>query len=337
MNKLKSFLLVTAVVFSAASCGGEKKQAVETESAEQVKTMILEATEISRDIKYSSILQGYETMNVAPSLQGNIEKIFVEIGDNVRKGDMLVRMDQTQLNTTKIVFANLEVEMERMTALKESGNISQQAFDQVKLNYDQTKANLAFLEANTFVRAEFDGVISAKNYEDGELFAGQPILVLTQLSKLKSLVSIPEFYFPIIKEGQTVNVVSDVYATDVFPARIETVYPTINAATHSFMVKLQIPNASKKLRPGMYVNTVLSLGKSEALIVPYQAVLKLVGSNNRYVYVNNNGVAKYIAVELGTRFDDKIEVLSPELKVGMELIVAGQAKLVDGTKLNVVK
>ncbi len=337
MNQFKSVLLMAGVALCVVSCGEKKEQAITETAAEQVKVMVLEGKEISRDIEYSSILEGYETMNVAPSLQGNIEKIFVEVGDNVRKGDMLVRMDQTQLNTARIVLANLEVEMKRMTALKKSGNVAQQAYDQLKVNYDQSKANVAFLEQNTFVKADFDGVISAKNYEDGELFAGQPIVVLTQLTKLKSLVSIPEVYFPRVGKGLEVSLFSDVYPTDTFAAQIEIVYPTVNAATHSFSVKLAIPNASKLLRPGMYVNTVLTLGRSHALIVPYQAVLKLVGSNNRFVYVNDHGVAKYVPVELGARFDDQIEVISPELRAGMELVVAGQAKLVDGTRLNVVK
>ena len=337
MNQFKSILFAACAAVALVGCGAKNEKAISEDTAEKVKVQQLKSIEISRDIEYNSILQGYETMNVAPALQGAIEKIFVEIGDNVRKGDMLVRMAQTQLNTTKIAFANLQIELDRMTSLKESGNISQQAYDQMKLNYDQTKVNLEFLEKNTFVKAEFDGVISAKNYEDGELFAGQPIVELTQLSKLKSLVSIPETYFPHVKKGSKLIVMSDVYPTDTFGAVVETVYPTIDATTHNFRIELQIPNPTRKLRPGMYVSSIISLGKSDAMIVPYQSVLKLVGSNNRYVYINDNGVAKYIPVELGTRFDDLIEIISPELESGMELIVVGQAKLVDGAKIVVVE
>jgi multidrug efflux pump subunit AcrA (membrane-fusion protein) len=71
--------------------------------------------------------------------------------------------------------------------------------------------------------------------------------------------------------------------------------------------------------------------------VPYQAVLKLQGSDNRYVYINNGGVAKYVAVELGQRFDDQVEIISDEIKPNDELVVTGQARLVDGVKLEIVK
>ena len=65
-------------------------------------------------------------MNISPSLTGLIEKIYVEVGDRVRKGDTLVRMDQNQLNTTRIAFANLQIEMNRVQMLLESEAISQQ-------------------------------------------------------------------------------------------------------------------------------------------------------------------------------------------------------------------
>lgn len=72
-------------------------------------------------------------------------------------------------------------------------------------------------------------------------------------------------------------------------------------------------------------------------MAPYQAVLKLVGSNERYVFINKGGVAKRVTVDLGQRFDDMVELVSPELAEGDELVTLGQAKLVDGSKLNVVK
>jgi membrane fusion protein (multidrug efflux system) len=79
------------------------------------------------------------------------------------------------------------------------------------------------------------------------------------------------------------------------------------------------------------------LGKVDAIMAPYQAVLKLVGSNERYVFINKGGVAKRVTVDLGQRFDDMVEVVSSELVEGDELVTLGQAKLVDGSKLNVVK
>lgn len=325
------------ILMSACTGNNKNTQIVEEERIEQVKTQIVRFCEMSREIEISTILQGYETQNIAPSLSGRIENIYVEVGDHVHAGDDLVRMDQNQYNTTKLAFGNLKTEMDRMEKLKASGSISQQSYDQMKLNYDQTIESLRFLEENTYIKAPFEGVISAKSYENGELYGGQPILVLTQINILKALVSIPESYFPMVNPGMKVTLKSNIYKDESFPATIELVYPTIDAASHTFQVKLRIPNKDERLRPGMYVSSTIALGEENVFMVPYQAVLKLTGSNERYIFVNENGFAKRIKVQIGERFNEMIEISAPEVKEGMEIVSVGQSRLVDGVKLNVIK
>ena len=335
---MKKIVLMMAAAVCLIGCGKKDAQATqEAERVEVVSTMILENHEIERVLNISTNLQGYLTQNVAPSLTGKIEHIFVEVGDRVKEGDMLVRMDQNQYLTSKIQLANLEVEMSRLEALLATGSVSQQTYDQTKVGYDQLKQNLSFLEKNTYVKAPFEGVISAKTYEDGELYGGQPIVVLTQVKKLKALIAVPETYYPLIKEGMKLTVKSDIYPEETFAATIEVVYPTIDAASHTFQCKVVIPNASEKLRPGMYVTTTLGLGKENTIVVPYQSVEKLIGSNERFVFINENGYAKRVSVKLGQRFDENIEIIAPEIQPGVDYIYKGQSKLVDGVKIEVKK
>lgn len=336
---MKKNMIYALAVVLLASCVEKKTDATVTEEerVEQVKTTVLHPREIQREIVLSTNLQPYQYVNVAPSLTGRIEHIYVEVGDKKQKGDMLVRMDQSQYKTTKLALGNLKIELGRMEALLQTGSVSQQMYDQTKLSYDQTKENLDFLETNTYVKAPFAGVIAAKNYEDGELYSGQPILVLSQINKLKALVAVPETYFPLVKAGMKVELRSEIYPEQIFPASVEVVYPTVDAATHTFQVKLQIPNQKELLRPGMYVTTTVGLGKQNAIVVPYQAVEKLVGANDRYVFVNENGYAKRVAVALGQRFDQDVEIIAPEIVDGVEMVTVGQHKLVDGSKINVVE
>jgi RND family efflux transporter MFP subunit len=161
--------------------------------------------------------------------------------------------------------------------------------------------------------------------------------VLTQIDKLKALIAVPETFFSRVKEGMKLSLKTEIYPDQVFPASVEVVYPTIDPSSHTFQVKIVIPNGKRLLRPGMYVSTTLGLGKADAIVVPYQSVEKLVGANNRYVFVNNNGVAKRVDVELGQRFDQDVEIISPEITPGVEMVTTGQHKLIDGTKINVVK
>ena len=333
---MKKIVLLMAAAICLIGCGKKDAQVTqEVERVEVVGTMILENHEIERVLNVSTNLQGYLTQNVAPSLTGKIEHIYVEVGDCVKEGNMLVRMDQNQYLTSKIQLANLEVEMGRLKALLATGSVSQQTYDQTKVSYDQLKQNLSFLEKNTYVKAPFEGVIAAKTYEDGELYGGQPIVVLTQVKKLKALIAVPETYYPLIKEGMQLTVKSDIYPEETFPATIEVVYPTIDAASHTFQCKVVIPNASERLRPGMYVTTTLGLGKENTIVVPYQSVEKLIGSNERFVFINENGYAKRVSVKLGQRFDENIEIIAPEIMPGVEYIYKGQSKLVDGVKIEV--
>ena len=332
----KTFIYLLAMMAMVA-CGKKEAETKQEERSEVVKTMTLQAQSIERVIELSSNLLGYETVNVAPSLTGRIEHIYVEVGDRLRKGDTLVRMDQNQYKQTKFAMANLEVQMNRMNALIESGSVSQQTYDQTKLTYDQTKETLHFLQTNTYVKAPFNGVISAKNYEDGELYSGQPIVIITQTDKLKTLISVPETYIPLVKEGQKLTLKTDIYPDKVFSAFIEVVYPTVDAASHTFQCKVQIPNAQGLLRPGMYVTTTLGLGKSDMILVPYQSVEKLVGANERFVFLNENGRAKRVVVTLGQRVGQDVEIMAPEIVPGAEYIYLGQHKLVDGMKLNVAE
>lgn len=337
MTKHLKFFLIGIIALALAGCGTQSKDSDnEIARIERVKVTPLTKTKVGRKIELSTTLQGYETMNIAPGVQGRIEHIYVDVGSNVKKGDMLVRMDQTQLNSTKLSLANLEVEYGRVKTLYESGSLPQQTYDQTKLAYDQTKENLQFLEENTFVRARIPGVIAAKNYEDGELFAGAPILVLTQIHMLQALINIPETYFPLVKEGYKLELQSDIYPDRTFNATIETVYPTIDAATHTFQAKLRIPNSENLLRPGMFTRTTLELGEIESILVPYQAVLKLVGSNNRYVFINDNGIAKRVEVILGQRFDEYVEIISNDIKEGDEIVTLGQRRLINGAHLEIV-
>lgn len=342
MKKIVKNTVFAFAAITMVGCGQQSETAQTSENdtvaqKEVVKVITMQEQTIAKNLDLTTTLEGYETMNVAPSVTGHIEKIHVEVGDKVRRGQSLVTMEQQQYINAKLSVANATKEMKRVEALKESGNVSQQVYDQTKLGYDQACQSLDFLTKNTFVKADFDGVISARNFENGELYSGMPIVVLTQIKTLKAFINVPETYFPIIKEGMKVQVKCDIYPGKTYEGVVEVIYPTLDAMTHTFKLKLKIPNQNEELRPGMYAHTSLELGQINAIVVPYNAVMKLQGSNDRYVFVNDNGVARRIDVKLGQRFDDQVELESSELKKGMQLITAGQARLVDGAAIEIAE
>jgi RND family efflux transporter MFP subunit len=338
MKSMKIMSLCIGVAFIAAACGSKKteEQAQAEKKENNVVVLSLKKTSIARDLSFSAVLQAYEKVAVAPNIPGRISDIMVKVGSQVSAGQLLVQMDKSNYEQAKVQFDNLAVDYNRVSKLNESDNISKQQYDQTKASYEATKTKVKDLETNTFVRAPFAGVIEAKNYENGELYNGAlPILSLVQLKTLKAFVNIPETYFPQVQKGTKVAITSEIYPEKTFEGEIEIVYPTIDPNTHTFQVQIKIPNDKEILRPGMYVSTSISFGNVQTTIVPYQAVLKLQGSNERYVFLNKNGVAKRVAVMLGQRFDDQTEIISDEIQDGDEIVVVGQAKLIDGAPLHI--
>ena len=100
------------------------------------------------------------------------------------------------------------------------------------------------------------------------------------------------------------------------------------------MAKVVVNNPQGLLRPDMYVNTTIGLGKATIMAAPYSTVLKLIGANDRYVFINNNGYAKRVSVKMGQRFGDDVEITAPEIVDGVELVTKGEARLVDGVKIS---
>lgn len=336
---------ILGIVTIAVLVGCSSNGTVETKEVQAipVKVQKLKKTNIARTLEYMADLKAFEEVYYAPSSPGRIEQINVEVGDRIKKGDVLVVMDQTNLHQAKVQLKNAEAEYNRAKMLNETQSISKQQYDMVEANYEVAKSNVDFLTENTKLMAPFNGVVTGKYYENGELYSGSPaggaskaaVIRIEQINPLKAYVNMTERYFPMLKPGMKLEFKSNIYPDKVFNGTVNIVYPTIDNASRTFTVEVKIPNDDQVLRPGMSGTIDFFVGEAEGMIVPTLSVLKLQGANNRYVFINKNGRAKRVDVALGRRFDGEVEIISNQLKEGDELIVVGQGRLVDGTAISV--
>lgn len=343
---IKHIFLGVAALALLTSCGsGSKKTNNEGSEKIPVKVQTLKSVEVERTLDYTANLQADEQVYYAPASAGRIHKIYVEVGDRVRKGQLLVEMDKTQLVQAQVQLENLKTEYDRAIKLKETNSISQQAYDNAVTQYNVTKANVEFLLENTKMIAPFDGVVTGKYFEDGEVYTGgayggaskPAIVTLEKINPLKAYVNLSEQYFLEIKEGTTVYMKSNIYPDTTFEGKVSIVYPTIDPASRTYTVEVKVPNKDELLRPGMYTTLNFAVGKTNTVLAPAIAVLKLQGANNRYVFLNRDGKAKRVEVTIGKRFEDQVEIISPEIKSGDQLVVVGQGRLIDGSELEIVK
>ena len=312
-------------------------------SAMPVRVMPVAKTKISRTVDYTATIQAYEEVNMAPSTPGRVDKIYVEVGDRVQRGQRLFLMDRSQYYASKIQLASLEKDLARMDTLMKVGSIKAQTYDQTKAQYEVTKTNVDFMEQNTLLEAPFGGIITGRYLEEGELYSGAPgmsgkaaVVTIMQINPVKIIVSISEQYFPLIKTGMKTRIVADVYPDKEYEGVIFRVHPTIDSMSRTFRAEIRITNSNEMLRPGMFARLYIDMGEVEAFMVPASSVLMQEGTNDRFIFVVENGIASRRLVKLGQRFDDKFEIASGDLKEGESLVVDGQARLTNGQKVNIV-
>jgi membrane fusion protein, multidrug efflux system len=350
MIAMKHFVktLPVGLIYVALACSTPaEKSGTTAETApnkEMVRVIELKLQEVARSVEYSATLQGFEEVHLSPSSPGRIEAIYAQIGDRVTKGSPLVQMDRTQLHQAEVQFRNIETDFKRLDTLAKVGSIALQQYDQLKTQYEIAGSNVEFLRQNTRLYAPFNGVVSGRYFEPGEMYSGAPntqagkaaVLSIVQIDRLKAVVSLSEKYFPMVRNGMETNVVTDIYKDKKYIARVYRIHPTIDPMNRTFMVEVLIDNRDGLLRPGMFSRVTFDLDKEEAILLPSMAVLKMQGSNDRYLFVEKNGIAHRISVTVGKRYDDDIEVFSDDLNPGDRVVVSGQARLIDGVEVQVV-
>ena len=217
------------------SCNSKKGQE-ETKQQERVrivKTTLIEEEVLDREIDYPANLLPNEEIYLAPSMPGRILKVNAEVGDRVPSGKVLVEMDPTQLNTTKMQLMNLEKEMQRLDTLIKFGGVSQQQYDQMKTQITVAKENYELLKSNVNLKSPFSGIITGKYFENGELYSGAPntavgkaaVVTIQQTNPIKAVISVQEKYYPKIKKGMKVNLLSQIFSDDTFEGTVSLVYP----------------------------------------------------------------------------------------------------------------
>ncbi len=335
----KNVLIGLALAISLAAMAGCKggKKVVETEvtQAVAVKTMEAAAESVDYTAEFTSNIEGYKVNNIAPAAPGRIDKILVDVGTRVYRGQLLAGMDPTEFNRLNIQFTNTKADHERIKAVYEAGGISRQQMEQIDAQMRSEQEQYNNMKVNINLPSPIDGVVTARNYDPGDLYNGQtPILTVMQINRLKVRVNVSENYFPLVKLGMTAQISVDMYKDRTFPGKVTLISPAVDPNTRTFMVEIDIPNTEGDLRPGMFSRTTLNFGKMEGIMVLDVAVQRQVGSAEKYVYVAKDGKAERRIVTTGRQEGDRVEILSG-ITAGDVVIVSGISRLVSGSEIEI--
>lgn len=321
------------------SCG-EKNNNNKTKTAssttnnvriEEVKLMPVEQLQT-----FTATVEAQTVNNIAAGIPARIRRILVEVGTTVRKGQPLVQMDATNLSQQKTQLENLKRDYGRFKELHEVGGISQQQLDQMKTQLDVAVSAYENLVENTTLTSPIDGVVTARNYDPGDMPGPLPILTVQNINPVKVSVKVSESFYTRVTKGMPVEVKIDVFGEETFVGKVSLIYPTLDAVSHTFPVEIEVANGNQRIRPGMFARVTMNFGTSDHALIPDMAVMKQAGTNDRYVFVEKENKAVYTPVKLGRRINDRYEILSG-LTPGDRIIIHGNANLIDGSDVKTVK
>ena len=219
------------------SCSGNKsEEATETQNEKvKVKVETVSVQDVEQLSEFTATVEANIKNNIAPQTPFRIEKIFAEVGDHVKAGQLLAKMDATSLKQAKIQLDNQEIEFKRIDELYKVGGASKSEWDAAKMNLDIRETSYKNLLENTSLLSPINGVVTARNYDNGDMYSGgEPVLVVEQITPVKLYINVSEGYFTKVKKGAPVSVKVDVYGDEEFEGKISLVYPTIDPATRTF-------------------------------------------------------------------------------------------------------
>ena len=342
---MKKISIIALAALILAGCGQKKDSQSQAQQAalaaqpkaQTVKVQPAAKQEVKQDGTYSATVQAFAVNNIAPQSGGRIQKINVEVGDYVGKGQILAEMDRVQLDQAKLRLSNAETELGRLKQLYEQGGLAQSDYEAAELNFKVSKSTYDNLVENTILRSPITGVVTARYYDRGDMYGmASPIFTVQQITPVKILVGISEGDYTKVSKGDKVTLSVDALPGKTFDGTIKRIYPTIDPMTHTVNVEVQVPNTDRQLRPGMYAKVNVTFGHNRSIVVPDAAVVRLQGSGQRNVFVVEDGIAVQKEVSLGRHFDGQYEILSG-LEEGEQVVVKGGSALRNGAQVEVIE
>lgn len=334
-TKLQLMALIAILILSACSGGKNEDSAEKTEEKPKVKLALVTERPVEQTQEYTATVEAEVTNNIAPSSPVRIEKIFVEVGDRVTKGQKLVQMDASNLKQLKLQLDNQQVEFNRIDELYKVGGASKSEWDASKMTLDVRETSYKNMLENTALLSPISGIVTARNYDSGDMYSGgQPVLTVEQITPVKVMINVSETYFTQVKKGQTVKIKLDVYGNEDFEGVVNLVYPTINPTTRTFQVEIRLTNSDLRVRPGMFARVTLDFGAIDHVVVPDLSIQKQSGSGERFVFVYKDGKVYRNVVQLGRRMGEEYELISG-VENNSQVVVAGQSRLLDGIEVEV--
>ncbi len=297
--------------------------------AEELKSGLVEFVTVSRQLTWHGTVEAVNESTVSAQTRGRIAELPFDVNDLVPSGAIIVRFTDTEqkeavnnakagVEAAKSTLKIARQTLKRHTDLRDSKVISEAAFDQTNANFKGAEAglkqSLATLKtarqqlAYTIIKAPYADILTQRHVELGEVVApGSPLITGLSLEELRVVVDIPQNHILAIRQFQHAEIIRhDGSRTESTKL---TIFPFADKISHTFRIRVRLPDGVTELYPGMSVKVAFKTGEQQKLLLPQRAIVRR--SELTAVYLSTgDGTIRLRQIRTGAHFDDRVEVLA---------------------------
>ena len=314
-----------------------------SKAAVPVVTAVAAKEEFTEILEALGTAKANESVVVTPTLEERVVDILFEDGDTVRKGQVLVKLDDSearyQLEEAKAALREQQKQYERVRTLARTNSTSRSRLDEERSLLEIAEAKVSLLKVRLqdyTIRAPFAGILGIRQISNGAVVDSDTVIAtLDDTTIIKLDFTVPETYLGVLKSGMTVLAQSPAYPDRKFNGTVTAISSRVDPDTRTLTVRAQIPNPESLLKPGMLLTVSLVKDRTRALMIPEEAVI--MDKDKKFVLVvgSDNTVAKK-AIVTGRRSPGKVEVIGG-LDAGQQVIIKGLTRVRPGSSVNVVE
>ncbi len=344
MKQIIYLLILCVTVYSCTT-----KTTAENSVNKEKEGTLVKISQASRQsenfiLNYSGLTEPVLTVPLSFQLPGTVEKVLVDEGDQVRKGQVLAILDQTTFQSAYNAALASQTRAldayERLKKVYDNGSLPEIKWQEIKSQVEQANSSAQIAKKNLEnckILAPVNGTVGSRNIEAGATATpGISVFNIITTNELYARISVPENEINKIKPGQQADVTFPALGEGIYIGEVEKVAVIANTISKTFEVKIRINNPKGELRPGTVCNVNLSLntGNNTNILVPVQAVQKdAFGKNYLYLVAKNEGIATRREVQTAGIINNQLCITSG-LNEGEYYVVEGQQKLSDNSKVN---
>jgi len=356
MTLLRSLLPLTiAATMLLSACGSDPAPSPATPEPVTVTTAVADEAPMQTISRYSGTLRGNRRVPLSTKMMGTITDLDLDVGDRVRAGQTLARVQsqsvraqkrqvEARLQEADAALQNAKTNFERIQALKERESATQKEFDDAQTAYQSAQARVEALKSQldeindtlnyATITSPISGFVVDKRAEEGGFATpGRPLLVVESLDDLKAVVQVPEADINRFSVGDSVTVEVGAAGNARRPGVVTQINPSGNYASRQFEVQVRLQRsagtetAAQALKSGMYAQLLYPMEESAALTVPQKALVHRGQLTGLFTVTDSTALLRWVRV--GETRGDRVEVLSG-LRSGETYVADTSPRLLDG-------